>query len=109
MEGMVVEMTGSSITVGAAIFSLDFNLQTGPLVTLFYLNMSDQTNAAIVSIDTKDQSKLFSSKSFLLQSKHICLNYILYITMPPHPSPPPRIPYIVQLGKTLTLFVTNEL
>ena len=64
--------------------------------SLFYLNMSDQTNAAIVKVDTKDRTKLFSLNLFLLE--HICLSYILYTT----------IPYIVQLGKTLAFIVTND-
>ena len=107
MERMVVKiMTGSCITVGADIFLLDFNLQNRPTSHSSLFNMSDQTNAAIVSIDTKDQNNLYLFFTYTFPMR-LCLRYILHNNISP-PLPILPTPCFVQLGKTLAIFVTNE-
>ena len=86
--------------------------KTDPLVTHYLFNMSDQTNAAIVCIDTSDHIIFhifyfitYVSLYFLvfgIPESHLSSGYMLHNSIPPttHPTLSPNWLCFVQLGHT---------
>ena len=69
--------------------------------------MSVQTNAAIVSIVTKDQSISYNFTN-ISNMRHLCLGCMIQFIVPLNPPHPPMTPNVVQLGKTLIFIIPNE-
>ena len=88
--------------------------KTDPLVTHYLLNMSDQTNAAIVCIDTSDHIIFLFHYFHFYLIKYLILHfivfgilssgYLLHNFIPPntHPTLSPNMLCFVQLGHTFT-------
>jgi hypothetical protein len=112
IDGLVAFLAGKRITVICCyqhicfLFGLKF-AKTDPLVTLLYPKMSDQTNAVLISIETKDLSNSYTLTLLPSQIRQ-CLCFMLHIKMSPQPTPQPISPHIVQLGKTFTSIVTSN-
>ena len=75
--------------------------------------MSDQTNAAIVCIDTSDQFILhyfilfaFHTLVFSFSDKHWSLEYLLYY-IPPNPSFPTKF-FFAQPGQILNVLLMTK-